>query len=155
MCWVWHPANIMPHSVHFLLSFFLIINRFTTIILSADSSDLPSTCPIWTYMYPSPSGNECICRHHLKHVVICNPETLAVKLMWNSFASCYWMIMVWAPHWLVPVHMITHRKCLRTWVCPESMRTAGCVRFTIERDSFAENVQKTTPFPPLHTTLAV
>ena len=68
----------MPHSVHFLLIFFLtIINRFT-IISSADSSDQPSTCPIWAY--PSPSGNECICGDHLKDVVICNPETLAVKL---------------------------------------------------------------------------
>ena len=73
----------MPHSVHFLLSFFLIIiNRFT-IILSADSSDQPSTCPIWTY--PSPSGSECICGHYLKDVVICNPETLAIKLNGKYF----------------------------------------------------------------------
>ena len=67
----------MPHSVHFLLSFLLIINRFT-IILSADSSDQPSTCPIWTY--PSPSGNECICGSALIDIIICNPDSLAVHL---------------------------------------------------------------------------
>ena len=67
----------MPHSVHFLLSFLLIINRFT-IILSADSSDQPSTRPIWTY--PSPSGNECICGSALIDIIICNPDSLAVHL---------------------------------------------------------------------------
>jgi hypothetical protein len=35
------------------------------------------------------------------------------------------------------------------------MRTAGCAQFTIEKDSFAENVQKTILSLPIHTTLDV
>ena len=72
----------MPCLVHFLLSFFLIINRFT-IISSADSSDLPSTCPIWTYL--SPSGSECICGGGLEDVISCNPDSLAVNLIGKFF----------------------------------------------------------------------
>jgi hypothetical protein len=44
---------------------------------------------------------------------------------------------------------------LGTLVCPKSMRTAGCAHFTIERDSFVENVQKITPSQPIRTTLDV
>ena len=80
MCRVWHPnSNIMPSLVHFLVSFFLIINTFT---VCADSSDLP-TCPLWTY--PSPSGNKCICGDYLDHVILCNPETLTVHLTGKFF----------------------------------------------------------------------
>ena len=75
----------MLHLVHFLLIFFLTIINRLTIILSADSLDLLSTCPIWTY--PSPSGNECICGSGLKDIIICNPDSLAVKL--NAKYFCF------------------------------------------------------------------
>ena len=72
----------MPSLVHFVLSFFLIINRFT-VISSADSSDQSSTCPIWTY--PSPSGSECICGGGLEEIIICHPDSLTVDLNGKYF----------------------------------------------------------------------
>ena len=65
----------MPR-LDFLVSFFLI-NILTT---CADSSELSidSTCPIWTYS--SPSSNECVCGNSLIGVIVCNPETLVVRL---------------------------------------------------------------------------
>ena len=68
----------MPRS-DFLVSFFLI----NILAMCADSSDLPSTCPIWTYS--SPSGNECVCGNSLIGVIVCNPETLAVQLSVQFF----------------------------------------------------------------------
>ena len=80
MCRVWHlNSNIMPNLMHFLVSFFLIINTFT---MCTDSSDQP-TCPLWTY--PSPSGNECICGDGLEYAVTCNPDTLTVYLTGQFF----------------------------------------------------------------------
>ena len=70
----------MPRLKHFLISFFLI-NTLT--ILCANSSKLPSTCPIWTYS--SPSSNECVCGNSLIGVIVCNPETLAVRLSVDFF----------------------------------------------------------------------
>ena len=69
----------MPRLVHFLVSFFLI-NLLT---MCADSSGLHSTCPIWTY--PSPSGSECVCGDGLFNIIICNPETLTIKLTVKFF----------------------------------------------------------------------
>jgi hypothetical protein len=40
-------------------------------------------------------------------------------------------------------------------VCPKYMRTAAYAHFTIEKDSFVENVQKTTLSLPIHITLDV
>ena len=73
-------GNIMPHLVHFLVSFFLI--NTCTYTMCADGSDLPS-CPIWTY--PSPSGNECVCGGGFYNIIICNPETLTVQLIVKFF----------------------------------------------------------------------
>ena len=83
MCRVWQPnSNIMPSLVHFLVSFFLRLIITNTFTVCAESSDQP-TCPIWTY--PSPSGNECICGNDLDHVVLCDPETLTVRLTVKFF----------------------------------------------------------------------
>jgi hypothetical protein len=51
--------------------------------MCADSSDMPSTCPIWTY--PSTSGNECVCGKNFEDVISCNPETLTVHLTGRFF----------------------------------------------------------------------
>ena len=75
-------GNIMPRSVHFLLSFFLINMLTTMSCMCADSSDL-STCPIWTY--PSPSGSECVCGASFINIIICNTETLAIQLIMKFF----------------------------------------------------------------------
>ena len=68
----------MRRLVHFLVGFFLI----NVVTMCADSSDLP-TCPVWTY--PSPSGRECICGDSLFNIIICNPETLTIKLAVKFF----------------------------------------------------------------------
>ena len=69
----------MPCLVHFLVSFFLI----NILTMCADSSKLPSTCPIWTYS--SHSSNECVCGNSFMGVIVCNPETLAVQLSVDFF----------------------------------------------------------------------
>jgi hypothetical protein len=52
--------------------------------------------------------------------------------------------------------MASHKYYPGTIVCPKSMRTAACAQyFTIEKDSFVENVQKTILSLPIHTTLDV
>jgi hypothetical protein len=51
--------------------------------------------------------------------------------------------------------MVTHRDYLGTSVYLISMRTAACAHITIERDSFAENVQKTILSQPIHIILDV
>ena len=71
----------MPSLVHFLVSFFLIINKLT--VMCADSSEDLYSCPVWTY--PSPSGKECICGDDLKEVIICNPKTLTIQLIMKFF----------------------------------------------------------------------
>jgi hypothetical protein len=52
--------------------------------------------------------------------------------------------------------MATHTwNYLGTLVCLKSLRTAGCAHFTIEKDNFVENVQKTILSLPIHITLDV
>ena len=119
----------MPRLVHFLVSFFLV----NILTMCADSSKLPkaSTCPIWTYS--SPSGNECVCGNSLIGVIVCNPETLAVRLSVQFFCfmvfdnngvnttllgTCPYGDPKWLP--------------IGTSVCPKSMRTADCAHFTVE-----------------------
>ena len=99
--------------------------------MCADSSKLPSTCPIWTYL--SPSRNECVCGNSLIGVIVCNPETLAVRLSVQFFCfmvfdnngvnttllgTCPYGDPKWLP--------------IGTSVCPKSMRTADCAHFTVE-----------------------
>ena len=86
---VWHPNSniIMPSLVHFLVSLFLRLIITNTFTVCADSSDLP-ICPTWTYL--SPSGNECICGSDLDHVVLCNSETLTVRLTIKLF--CFMLL---------------------------------------------------------------
>jgi hypothetical protein len=51
--------------------------------------------------------------------------------------------------------MVTLKYYPGTLVCPKSLRRAACAHFTIERDSFVENVQKTTLSLPIHIILDV
>ena len=119
--------------------------------MCADSSEILK-CPIWTY--PSHSG-KCVCGDDLDHVILCNPETLTVRFTVKSF---YFMLFN-SNH---SVNMTLLGTCpygnslrLPTNFIVCHMRTAGCAHFTIERDSFVENVQKTILSQPIHTTLDV
>ena len=69
----------MPHLVHFLVNFFLV----NILTMCADTSELPSTCPLWTYS--SPSVNDCVCGDSLIGIIVCNQETLAVRLSVQFF----------------------------------------------------------------------
>ena len=126
---------MMSHLVHFLVSLFLI----STCTMYADSSDLP-TCPIWTY--PSPPHNECVCGNSLRDAIICNSETLTVQLTVTFFC-----LMIFNSNG-VNTTLLGTCPYRNTEILPKNIsqifENSSLCSFTIERDSFAENVQKTT-----------